>query len=590
MHRITEHIRKNGYLLFDGAMGTVFSALPGKEGMRPEEANLSDPEIIADVHWAYLTAGAAAIKTNTFSLGQLFLAEDTEAEALLLAGARIAKEAAEPFGAFVFGDMGPVTGGEEVCFSVYKRQTELFLGAGIDCFLIETLPSLAGVEQFAAWLKQTHPDTFLLVSFAAGPDGATLDGLSGRALFLSARDCPHIDACGFNCYSGPGHMLRLLRGMPPGEVLTSAMPNAGYPTTLGRRTVYGGSPAYFSGMQVQLYQCGVRILGGCCGTTPAHIAALSEELKKLPLPGDVFALKTPPSAAHAVRPNPLREKLFSGAKCIFAEYDPPREDDLTAYMEGVKELGEAGADAITIADCPVGVPRVDSTLLACKIRRELHMEAVPHMACRDRNLNAIKALLLGLSAEDLHTVLLVTGDPIPVELRDKVKGVFNCHSRRLASFVRSLGEEGVHTPFLMLGALNVNAPNFASELKLAVEKEENGIEGFLTQPVLSPEAEENLRRARETLHGKLLAGIYPPVSYRNACFLNNEIGGIRVSPEIMESYRDLDREQAQRRAEELSVTIARAVAPYSDGWYLMTPFARTALIARIIDRIKKEIL
>ena len=249
-------------------------------------------------------------------------------------------------------------------------------------------------------------------------------------------------------------------------------------------------------------------------------------------------------------------------------------------------LRDAGADAVTIADCPIGRPRADSSLLACKIHRELGVEPLPHMACRDRNLNATKALLLGLSMEGVHNVLLVTGDPIPTEDRDEVKSVFNFNSRRLARYVSGLNETTLRNPFRMFGALNLNARNFAQQLKMALEKEECGISGFLTQPVLSAEALENLKLAHETLHGKILVGIFPVVSHKNACFLNNEVAGIRVCDEIMALYEGKERPEAEDLAVAISAEVARQTAPYSDGVYLMTPFRRVALMKRIIEQIQ----
>ncbi|MBQ9331165.1 MAG: methylenetetrahydrofolate reductase, partial [Oscillibacter sp.] len=283
---------------------------------------------------------------------------------------------------------------------------------------------------------------------------------------------------------------------------------------------------------------------------------------------------------------PFSRKLRQGERVIAVELDPPPDDDGTAFLTGVRALRAAGADAVTIADCPVGRPRADSSILACKLKRELGVEPLPHLTCRDRNLNATKALLLGLSMEGVHNVLLVTGDPIPTENRDEVKGVFNFNSRKLARYVAGLNETVLKTPFRIFGALNVNARNFEIQLRMACEKEACGVDGFLTQPVLSPEALENLKLARATLKGKLLGGIYPPVSHRNACFLNNEIAGIRVSEEILSLYEGKDRQEAEDLAVELAVRIASDIAPYTDGLYLMTPFQRIGLMTRILSRVR----
>ena len=251
-------------------------------------------------------------------------------------------------------------------------------------------------------------------------------------------------------------------------------------------------------------------------------------------------------------------------------------------------MRDAGADAVTVADCPVGRPRADSSLLACKIRRETGVEPLPHLTCRDRNLNATKALLLGLSMEGVGSVLLVTGDPVPTQDRDEVKSVFNFNSRKLIRYVSGLTGQGLSAPFQIFAALNVNAPNFAKQLELAREKEEAGAAGFLTQPVHSPRALDNLALAREALNGYILGGVFPIVSHRNALFLNNEVAGVSVPEEIVARYEGLDREAAEALALELSVKTARDMAPCTDGWYLMTPFRRVGLVARILAQLRER--
>lgn len=188
--------------------------------------------------------------------------------------------------------------------------------------------------------------------------------------------------------------------------------------------------------------------------------------------------------------------------------------------------------------------------------------------------------------EGVHNVLLVTGDPIPTQDRDEVKSVFNFNSRKLMAYVSGLTDHGLSTPFQIFGALNLNAPNFAKQLELAREKEAAGAAGFLTQPVHSPRALDNLARAREALGGYILGGVFPIVSHRNALFLNNEVAGVSVPEDIVKRYENLDRGAAEALALELSVQTARAMVPYTDGWYLMTPFRRTGLITRIMASLQ----
>lgn len=583
---IRSYLEQGRPLLFDGAMGTLFAALPGRAEERCERACLNHPDEIRAIHRAYLETGCRAVKTNTFSVGaDLAQGDDALAEEIVSAACRLASEEAAPFDAWVFADLGPaphdspLSPGDNYC-----RQADWFLDRNIRHFLVETLPSDDGIPELARHLKARCPEAFLIVSFAVAPGGATRYGISGTELYRRTAVLPEVDAVGFNCVSGPHHLLEYVQTLAPAEKPLSVMPNAGYPTVLGRRTVYHGAPEYFGQKLSQIVQAGASIVGGCCGTTPSHIAQAAKALEEKPsLSVSAVPVKVEERRAPSV--NTLAEKLQSGKRVIAVELDPPVDDNAVSFLEGVRILRDAGADAVTIADCPIGRPRADSSLLACKIHRELGVEPLPHMTCRDRNLNATKALLLGLSMEGVHNVLLVTGDPIPTEDRDEVKSVFNFNSRKLARYVSGLNEQ-LSTPFQIFGALNVNAKNFDMQLKMAREKEENGVAGFLTQPVLSQEALNNLKRARETLNGKILGGIFPVVSYRNACFLSNEIAGMRVCDEIIQLYKDKDRDEAEALAEAISSRVAREIEPYTDGVYLMTPFRRVELIARIIQNIR----
>ena len=584
---IRTYLSQGSPLLFDGSMGTYYTSLPGRAEARCELASLEHPEEIAAIHRAYLEAGAKAIKTNTFAVGSLLGTEEEGQDiALLKAACTLAKEAAAPYGAFVFADLGPapqgkgLTPAQRCC-----RLADLFLAEGLTHFLLETLPSDSGVAEFARYLKSRCPDAYLIVSYAVDFDGVTRDGRLGGDLLKHTAALPEVDAVGFNCVSGPHHLLEYVKNLDLEGVTLSVMPNAGYPTVLGRRTFFQGKPQYFGDKAAQTIQYGVKIVGGCCGTTPEHIAALARQLRH-PLP-----LIRPRSAAaqeDAPQPqsNPLWEKLERGERVIAVELDPPVDDNIGFFLRGVEKLKGAGADLVTIADCPIGRPRADSCLLACKVRRELGVEPLPHMTCRDRNLNATKALLLGLSIEGVHNVLLVTGDPIPTEDRSEVKSVFNFNSRKLARFVSDLNDRTLTTPFRIFGALNLNARNFAHQLEMAVEKEACGVSGFLTQPVLSAQALENLKLARATLKGKILGGIFPVVSHRNACFLNNEISGMRVCDEIIDLYEGKDKEQAEELAVRISTQIAKEIAPYTDGFYFMTPFRRVELITKILKNVE----
>ena len=581
-------------LLFDGAMGTYYKAAPGVEC---EQANLTDPAGVLAVHREYLAAGADAVKTNTFSLPRLAAAHTPGWEQLAQAGWQLAVQAAGETGAAVFADLGPAPDTEAVpAGQVYTAVAKQFAALGARNFLFETLSSDAGLLDAVGAIKAEVPDAFVLVSFAVLPDGYTREGMYCKDLARRMQESGIVDAVGLNCVSAPGAMRTLAKQLG-GTLPLSVMPNAGYPVVTRTQVKYQGRPEYFARELGRLAAEGtVQILGGCCGTTPAHIAALRAELDRLPVvkktaPAEEFSTVKKQTVENE---DAFLRKLNAGEKVIAIELDSPRNADLTGYLEGAKKLQAAGADLLTIADCPIAQARMDSSLVACRVHRELGLCTLPHMTCRDRNLNATKALLLGLYAEGVREVLAITGDPIPSAERDEVKSVYQFNSRKLAQYIVSLAGEGreMPSPLTVFGALNLNARNFDVELRRAVEKLENGMTGFLTQPVLSEQAVQNLQQARQTLgpEAKILAGILPVVSQRNAIFMENEVNGIHVDAAIIDRFAGLDRAAGEELGIEISVQAAKAALPYADGFYLMTPFNRVALMERLIARLKEEVI
>ena len=580
-------------LLFDGGMGTYYKAKPGTEC---EQGNLLDPAGVRKVHREYLEAGAEAIKTNTFGLPRMAAARQPDWQALARAGWKLAAEAAVETGAAVFADLGPAPDTEAApAGSIYTAVARCFVEQGAKNFLFETLSSDAGVLEAVQAVKAQVPDAFVLVSFAVLPDGYTREGMYSKDLVRRMTESGIVDAVGFNCVSAPGAMRTLVQQLGSTALPLSVMPNAGYPVVTRTQVKYQGKPEYFAKELARIAAEGVRILGGCCGTTPAHIAALRAALDSLPAvekAAPAVQVSTP-EAPTVEKDDAFLRKLNAGKKVIAIELDSPKDADLTNYLAGAKRLQAAGADLLTIADCPIARARMDSSLVACRVHRELGLCTLPHMTCRDRNLNATKALLLGLYAEGVREVLAITGDPIPTAERDEVKNVYQFNSRKLAQYIVSLAGEGreMPSPMTVFGALNLNARNFEVELRRAGEKLENGMSGFLTQPILSEQAVENLRRTRETLgeRAKILAGIMPVVSQRNAIFMENEVNGIHVDDAIIQRFEGLDRAAGEELGLEVSVQAAKAAAPYVDGFYLMTPFNRVALMERLIARLRTEV-
>ncbi|MDD4238308.1 MAG: bifunctional homocysteine S-methyltransferase/methylenetetrahydrofolate reductase [Desulfotomaculaceae bacterium] len=576
-------------LIFDGAMGTYYASICEKPLSKCELANIYDRNTILNIHKKYINAGCNAIRTNTFGANKISLESDfATVKEVIVKGYEIALEATKGTDVLVFADIGPITFLEMFDLWVaYKEIVDLFLELGATYFIFETFSSDEYLSELSQYIKEKNPQAFILIEFAVSPEGFTRLGKSGKKLIDKFLQLPIIDACGFNCFSGPYHLLQYIKTLNIENKIISVMPNSGYPTIINNRTFFDNTKEYFATQMLEIAKQGVAIIGGCCGTTPEFISETVAKIKGL----STFEIVSNKQIEQTQMDKPivknlLLEKIRNGKKIIAVELDPPINTEIDFFMNSAKLLKEQGVDAITIADCPIARARVDSSLLACKLKRELDITTIPHMTCRDRNINATKALLLGLNIEGVNNVLVVTGDPIPSAQRDEVKGMFSFNSAILASYITNLNDTSFSSPFNICGALNLNARNFSSQLAHAKKKMENGVTMFLTQPVLTEQALDNLKLARKELTARILGGIIPIVSYKNACFMNNEISGIRVSEKIIELYKDISKEEASKLAIEISTEIAKEIHPYVDGYYLITPFKRIDIISEIINNIR----
>lgn len=576
-------------MLFDGAFGTYYAQRYAEEQEPCEMANLKHPQRVAAIHREYIEAGADAIKTNTFSANEQQLECSWEMiQQILQEGYRIAKETAGDR-VKVFADIGPIMEQKNVSLAQqYQRIADVFLAEGAECFLFETLLNTRELHAVSAYIKQRCPSACIIVSFAVTADGYSRQGIAMHQLLQDCLTDEHVDACGLNCVCGPMHMKRLLDSIDRSKKPILIMPNAGYPTILANRTYFRDSSTYFAKEMQEIWKKGARLLGGCCGTTPVYIQKTKEALQEQTIVQKTLQPAQQTDKIVREDHNPLRKKLQKRQQIIAVEFDPPANCEIERFMNNAEFLKEAGVDAVTIADCPIARARVDSSLMACKLHRELGLEVIPHMTCRDRNINATKALLFGLQIEGIRNVLVVTGDPIPSEDRQEIKGVFNFNSQLLAGYIRDLNETMFREPFLIFGALNLNAVNFEAELAKAKRKVAQGMEGFLTQPVHSRQALINLKRAREELQAYLLGGVLPIVSHRNAVYMNNEISGIEVDDEIIDLYEGTTRAEAQKLAVAISCKTMDEMRPYIDGYYLITPFHRVEIIADLMKHIHKQ--
>ncbi len=603
---------ENEPLLFDGAMGTyIIEKYPKYAKEQLERLNLTEPGLIQQIHEEYLQAGAVAIKTNTFSANcQTLQTDRKQLEQMIQKGWALANAAVQKYDdtRFVFADIGPaVTEGEEFLF--YKEMVDIFLQCGAKNFLFETQENRAGLEQICSYIKEKEADSFLIVSFAASPEGYTRAGFLAEKLFWQMQQSDSVDAVGFNCISGPKHLLERTKRLPAHRMkkYLTVMPNAGYPAMLGKRIYYGKNQNYYGKSLIELLEAGASVIGGCCGTTPSDIAEAGKLLAHSAFSYQTLLEDRRKAQREYIRKasaqetgngeirgmqnsqNTFAQKLQAGKKVVVVELDPPVEPDIDFFMEGAARYQHAGVDAIDIADCPIARARIDSSLLACKLKRELGMTAIPHITCRDRNINATKALLLGLNIEGVNNVLTVTGDPVPEAMRHEVKTVFSYNSAVLSRHIQTFNEEiFARNPFMVSGALNINAVNFDSQIAHARKKIENGVSVLFTQPVLSERGLENLKRARAELPIKLLGGIMPVVSYRNAAFMNHEMAGIEVQDEIIRLYEGKNREEGEELAFVISQNIIDEMSQFIDGFYVITPFKRIELVLKIVNYIKNR--
>ncbi len=584
-----DYFYKNRVVLADGAMGTYYAGISGRNAKNCEFANLSDPDLIKSIHEEYLKAGARLIRTNSFGANTAALnTEFRHVREILCRSFAIATETARPYDADVMADIGPIPRAEGCdATTEYIRIADIFLECGAENFIFETFGTFEYIPTLADHIKKQRPDAFILAQFAVTPDGFSLKGASGRSLIQSALECADIDACGFNCASGPRHLYNQVREMGlPGKPF-AVMPNAGYPAVNEDGTRYINNVEYFARCMGDIASLGVTIIGGCCGTTPQHILETGRAINnRLPSESVRIAVHTP--AQRHTSPNTFQDKLNAGEMVLAVEFDPPRKANAEKIISDVKMIQNAGADIITLADCPLARARADSTVLAAKIKRETGIETMPHIACRDRNINAIKALLLGAHIEGIRNVLVVTGDPIPDAERSEVKAVYNHNSFMLAEYITELNRfEFEEEPLAVGAALNINADNLETELRRAERKASKGITFFLTQPAYCEKAEEALKTARSRLKAKILAGLLPVVCHKNAVFLRNEVPGIYIPDEIIQRFENKEADCAEAEGKAILLETARRIRPHVDGYYLITPFGRAKLMAGIVAELRR---
>ncbi|MDI3547377.1 MAG: methionine synthase / methylenetetrahydrofolate reductase [Halanaerobiales bacterium] len=594
---------EDNVVITDGAMGTYYSQITGKETTLSEWANNNEPDIIKWIHNKYIKAGANLIRTNTFSANTVTLQVSREkVKELLINGYKIALQSAKGKEVFVAADIGPipeiVNGKEEkkeFILDEYKFLIDTFYNLGAKIYLFETFSDLSYFKELSQYIKNKDKNCYIITQFALTENGYTRKGISVTKIIKFMRECNTIDAFGFNCGVGPTHLKNIIEKIDFGEKIITALPNAGYPEIVNERTVYTQNADYFAEIMLDIKRMGVKIIGGCCGTTPVHIEKIVEKIKQEDEKEQKRDIKvfTPPSlkSSFVFQENRFKEKMKDNKFVIAVELDPPFDIDISNIKNGAESLKESGVDIITIADSPLGRARIDSVMMAAKIKREIGIDTMPHITCRDTNVIGLKSKLMAGYIEGIRNILLVTGDPVPSGDRNEIESVFNLNSFKLMELVKEMNlEKFRNDPYYFGGALNLNTLKKEKEIERMERKIKAGARFFLTQPVFEEEVIRYLKNIKRPDNVKILVGIMPLVSYKNAQFLNNEIPGITIPSIYINRFNDeMSKEEGEREGIKIAVELIKEVKNFVDGLYFITPFDRVYIIKKILDRIKFEV-
>ncbi|HIQ05888.1 MAG TPA: bifunctional homocysteine S-methyltransferase/methylenetetrahydrofolate reductase [Anaerolineae bacterium] len=602
-------------LLADGAMGTMLY----ERGIGFEECfdvlNLKNPAIVGDIHRAYIEAGAQIIYTNTFGANRFKLAEHSlgdQMAAINRAGVELARQvvAASFRDVLVAGDVGPL-GVRLAPFgrvqpqearAAFAEQIAALYEAGADLIVIETFGDLREIGEAVAAARQVC-DLPVIASVTFTRDDRTVLGdppaAVARALVESGAD-----VIGANCSSGPAQLQRILDQMRQAapEARFLVKPNAGWPEQVGGRVMYAARPDYFAEYAETFARQGVCLMGGCCGTTPQHIAAMRSRLDALPPDFEVQPViqVVRPEARDLSPKGPTRlaQRLAEGKFTVAVEMNPPRGLSLHKLLAGTSLLAEAGADVINVADSPMARMRMSPWAVCDLIQRNVGIETTLHFPTRGRNLLRVQGDLLAAHALEIRNVFVVMGDPTAIgDYPDAMddydlapSGLIKLIKRRFNAGVDHAGSDiGQPTSFFVGCALNLLPTNPEREMKVLRRKVRSGADFALTQPIYQPEkALEFLHRYEETygpLEIPILAGILPLYTLRHAAFLQNEVPGIIISPEIM-ARMEQARNSAAEEGKRIAIELAQAVKPWAAGIYIMPPFQRYDLVAEIIEAVK----
>ena len=599
-------------VLCDGAMGTLLYSKGIFINRSYDELNLSQPDLIRGIHHEYLQAGAEIIETNTFGgnsfrLGRHSLAD--KVNDVNRAGVRIAREAAKSFDVWVAGSVGPLgtrieplgkTSFQEAR-EAFRQQIEVLVEGGVDLLILETFGYLEEIHQAMLAVRDVSATIPLVAQVTIDEDGNCLDG-SDPQTFVSKLEEWGADVIGCNCSVGPVAMLDAMEKVRAATSLPlAAQPNAGIPRSVDGRNIYLCSPEYMASYARKFVAAGVRLVGGCCGTTPEHIRVMKSALRVGEAQGKAASKQAAGSSStpKAVPAVPLQDRSLLGAKLARGEFVtmveivPPKGIDILKEVEGARFLKSVGVDAVNIPDSPRASARMSNQALSLLIQREVGIDAILHYTCRDRNVLCIQSDLLGAAAVGIRNLICITGDPPKMGNYPDATAVFDVDAIGLVNIVHNLnrgldlGENpiGTGTGFVIGVGANPGLSDMDEEIRRFEYKVEAGAEYAVTQPVFDLRLLENFLRRIEHCRIPVVAGIWPLVSVRNAEFMKNELR-VSVPDAILER---MARAQTPELARAEGVAIARemliAARQMVQGAQISAPSGRYSSAVDVLEAL-----
>ena len=590
MSRLLNHL-KNNVLVADGAMGTILYS----EGLDtcPEAYNLTHPNKVERIHRSYIEAGADVIQTNTYGANfeklKVFGLEHKVKE-IHKAAVQIAKRAANKE-TFILGTVGGFRGikQEDLSLSTIQyhtdNQIDTLIEEGVDGLLFETYYDLDELTSVITATRQKY-DIPIIAQLTASNTNYLVDGTEINEALKHLIECG-ANVVGLNCHHGPHHMQRSFSHIElPEDAYLSCYPNASLLDIENSEFKYSDNAKYFGDVAQELINEGVRLIGGCCGTTPEHISYIKESVKNLkPIKNKKVIPIHRTINTNAKRT--LKQNLTSKVKqrpTVIVELDTPKHLDTELFFENIGKLDEAHIDAVTLADNSLATVRISNIAAASLIKQQYDIEPLVHITCRDRNLIGLQSHLLGLSLIGVSEILAITGDPSKVGHLPGATNVYDVNSKGLTElalrFNQGINVDGdalkKHTNFNIAGAFDPNVRKLDGAVKRLEKKVAAGMSYFITQPVYSKEKIKEVYEATKHLDTPLFIGIMPIASYNNALFLHNEVPGIKMSEDVLNQFKAVkdDKEKTKELSLRLSKELIDTVHEYFNGLYLITPFQR----------------